>query len=325
MIRPGQPGEGNTTLQPDEYGDVGEWNEADVSFVTMMIDHHLQALDMADLATTRAADDGVTALSERIAAAQGPEIHALVAWLEARRLPVPAAAEALDGTGPRTQDLDHEDHDPEDMPGMLTDEQMVVLEGADGPDFDRLFLEGMILHHQGAVDMASTTLVDGLDLYAGELAADVVAGQAAEIGRMEEMLAACERALAAFTVRDGGPTSGFLDRPPDRQRVAQCRVEVVELGSASVPVDSRTVLKKQRADAARITSRISPSSRPRSRSSVRSDSVMAAAPLATLSARSMTARSIGESWTVSCPSAAARTASAPMWCSARIAPCAREQ
>jgi uncharacterized protein (DUF305 family) len=191
VVQPGRPGEENRTLSPEEYGPESEWNDADVAFVTLMIDHHLQALEMADLATTRAQDADVVGLAERITAAQGPEIHALVGWLQGRDLAVPAAAAELDGTGPRTPGGtdDHAgEHDGSTPHGMLSAAQLEALADATGAEFDRLFLEGMILHHQGAVGMAQTAMVDGTDLYAGEMAADVASGQDAEIARMQQML-----------------------------------------------------------------------------------------------------------------------------------------
>lgn len=190
VVQPGQPGEAASTTAPEDFAgpaDRGEWNQADVTFVTDMIGHHLQALDMAALAPDRAEDDGVVALAERITAAQGPEIHALAAWLQERELPVPADAENLDGTGPRVPDAGH-GHGEGGTAGMLSAEQMSALEAASGAEFDRLFLEGMIQHHQGALDMADVELVDGQDTYALEIAADTAAGQGAEIDRMRGLL-----------------------------------------------------------------------------------------------------------------------------------------
>ncbi len=190
VVQPGRPGETASTTAPEDFAgpaEPGEWNQADVAFVTDMIGHHLQALDMAALAPDRAEDDDVVALAERIAAAQGPEIHALAAWLQERELPVPAGAESLDGTGPRVPDAGH-DHGEDGMAGMLSAAQMSALEAASGAEFDRLFLEGMIQHHQGALDMAGVVLVDGQDAYALEIAADTAAGQGAEIDRMRGLL-----------------------------------------------------------------------------------------------------------------------------------------
>ncbi|MCB7136023.1 DUF305 domain-containing protein [Cellulosimicrobium marinum] len=190
VLQPGRPGDDTSTTAPEDFAGplaTGEWNQADVTFVTSMITHHLQALDMAALAPDRVASPEVATLAERITAAQGPEIHGLAAWLAERDLPVPAEAEQLDGTGPRVPATGHT-HDHDGMAGMLSDAQMQALEDATGADFDRLFLEGMIQHHQGALDMADVVLVDGQDTYALEIAADTAAGQSAEIGRMQGLL-----------------------------------------------------------------------------------------------------------------------------------------
>ncbi|WP_435737414.1 DUF305 domain-containing protein [Cellulosimicrobium sp. PMB13] len=190
VVQPGRPGEDATTTAPEDFdgpSSTGRWNEADVTFVTSMIGHHLQALDMAALAPERAEAPEVVGFAERVTAAQGPEIHALAAWLQERELPVPVEVEALDGTGPRVPGTGHE-HDHDAMAGMLSAEQLAALEAATGPEFDRLFLEGMIQHHQGALDMVDVVLVEGQDTYALEIAAETAAGQGAEIDRLRGLL-----------------------------------------------------------------------------------------------------------------------------------------
>jgi len=194
VVQPGRPGEDATTTAPEDYeasAEQGSWNQADVAFVAGMIEHHLQALEIAALAPDRAQSDDVRAFAERVTAAQGPEVHALASWLQARDLEVPEGADGAGGTGPRAPDGGGPGHDHGDgLAGMLTDEQMAALEAADGAAFDRLFLEGMIQHHQGALDMVDVVLVDGQDLFANEIAADTAAGQGGEIDRMRDLLAA---------------------------------------------------------------------------------------------------------------------------------------
>ena len=90
--------------------------------------------------------------------------------------------------GDDPHEYDHSEHGHDPMMGMLTDRQMRQLEHARGAEFDRLFLRGMIQHHEGAIDMASTVARKGTDLLVGELAADVTATQAAEISRMQQLL-----------------------------------------------------------------------------------------------------------------------------------------
>jgi uncharacterized protein (DUF305 family) len=181
VLQPGRPGEGAATVDPDEVRTEREWNHADVAFTQMMIPHHAQALEMSRLADTRAHDERVKSLARRIQGAQGPEIMSMAAWLDARNIDVPKAAED-------PSSYDHGAHGHSEMAGMLTDEQMAQLEAADGRRFDQLFLKGMISHHRGAVKMAQTAATEGVDLQVAEMAADVAVGQAAEIQRMRELL-----------------------------------------------------------------------------------------------------------------------------------------
>lgn len=181
VIEPGRPGEPATTVEPGDVPAGDEFNEADVAFVQMMIPHHAQALTMCRLAARRAQDDRVLSLARRIRGAQGPEIVAMSAWLDARHIDVPKAGEDPSA-------YDHGAHGHGSMMGMLTDEEMGALAAAKGPRFDRLFLKSMIGHHQGAVAMAQDAARDGADVRAAEMASDVVAGQSAEIQRMRELL-----------------------------------------------------------------------------------------------------------------------------------------
>ncbi len=196
VVQPGKPGEPARTVAPEDYVDDGStaprWNQADVDYVTHMISHHLQALEMSALAADRARHEQVRAIAARIGDTQGAEIHGLAAWLQERGLPVPVEVGQLDGSGPRVPGGGHEDHGGqgahEDMPGMLTADQLAAMEAASGTEFDRLFLEGMIQHHEGAVDMSVTVLREGEDGRTEELANDVGAGQAAEIDRLRDIL-----------------------------------------------------------------------------------------------------------------------------------------
>jgi uncharacterized protein (DUF305 family) len=174
ILQPGRPGEANQTLPPDATVPSAPFNDADASFMRMMIPHHAQALEMSELARTRASDEDVLSLARRIEGAQGPEIRSMSSWLASRGLALPEAGE-------------HSGHSSGPMMGMLTEEQMAELEAARGAEFDRLYLAGMIQHHQGAVDMAGEELEAGSDLLALELAADISTGQLAEIRRMEDL------------------------------------------------------------------------------------------------------------------------------------------
>jgi uncharacterized protein (DUF305 family) len=169
VLQPGAPGETADTIAPSD----AEWNQTDATFVTMMIPHHAQALEMTELAVTRAASDEVKSLARSITAAQGPEIVAMSGWLQARGLEVPAAGDLPDHAG---------------MPGMLTPEQLKELGAARGEEFDRLFLTRMIAHHEGALTMAAPVLSKGSDILAMEMAQDVEASQKSEIGIMQKLL-----------------------------------------------------------------------------------------------------------------------------------------
>jgi len=156
-------------------------SEADVRFMTGMIGHHAQALVMAGFAPASGAGRPVRTLAARIINAQQDEIALMRRWLRDRGRPEPEVGE----TG-------HMDHAPH-MPGMLSPEQLQDLEGARGPEFDRLFLTYMIQHHEGAVVMVRELFsTDGAaqDEVAFKLASDIQVDQITEIARMRSMLEA---------------------------------------------------------------------------------------------------------------------------------------
>ena len=157
--------------------------EADVRFLQRMIGHHAQALTMAALVPTRSRRPELRTLAERIDATQREELTLMRRWLETRGQSVPSAdAHAGHGSG---------DHAA--MPGMLTPDELTRLERADGPAFDRLFLEGMIRHHEGALTMVQeffATPGAAQDPEIFRLASDVDADQRAEIRRMRALLTA---------------------------------------------------------------------------------------------------------------------------------------
>ncbi|SOC56049.1 DUF305 domain-containing protein [Ornithinimicrobium cerasi] len=181
VIIPGRPGEEPTVLEPGETGEVlgGGFTEAEARFMEQMIPHHAQALEMAELAEERAEDEQLKVFAERIAISQGPEIDVMTTWLTDRGLPVPEVE-------PTSEHGPHSTH--AGMPGMVTPEQMVILEKARGVEFERTFLTYMIAHHQGAIEMAQPVLGGALDPRAEEMANDVSNKQAIEIERMQEML-----------------------------------------------------------------------------------------------------------------------------------------
>ncbi|HSK26749.1 MAG TPA: DUF305 domain-containing protein [Jiangellales bacterium] len=178
VIIPGRPGEEPTVLEPGDTGEVlgAGYSEAEVRFMEQMIPHHSQALAMAALVPDRAVDEQLKIFAERIQISQGPEIEVMETWLQDRGLPVPSEAARND----------HAAH--AGMPGMLTPLQMQSLAEATGVEFERQFLTYMIAHHQGAIEMAQPVVSAAFDPKAQEMANDVNAKQAVEIGIMQEML-----------------------------------------------------------------------------------------------------------------------------------------
>jgi uncharacterized protein (DUF305 family) len=182
VIAPGRPGEPAGTLSPDEAREAArdsyaEPNAADVAFMSKMIDHHAQALEMADLAETHASDGSVRRLAERIATAQEPEVGVMEDWLDDN---AEGDAEGQDGHHGRHGHA-------ADMPGMASEEELAALRAARGADFDARFLDLMITHHEGAVEMATDEAAQGSDSFVVELAAEMAATQGAEIDRMENL------------------------------------------------------------------------------------------------------------------------------------------
>jgi len=162
------------------------YSDADVEFMTGMIPHHAQAVIMAGWAPTHGARKDVAILCERILVGQRDEILLMQNWLRDRGQPVPDASSTR-----MKMKMNGMEHDML-MPGMLTDEEMAALDRARGPEFDRLFLEGMIRHHQGALDMVDVlfdSFGGGQDEKMYKFASDVYADQQIEINRMKEMLA----------------------------------------------------------------------------------------------------------------------------------------
>jgi uncharacterized protein (DUF305 family) len=170
-------------------GDV--FNDADVDFATAMIPHHAQALAMVDLTRGRELSAQVRQLTEDIQAAQGPEIEKMVDWLTEWDQPVPETmrdhANAEDSDGMSGHDMN--DETDSDMPGMMTDEELANLEAAQGQEFEDMWLEMMIEHHEGAIEMAQDEQADGAFELAIDLAESIETSQQAEIDHMRELLA----------------------------------------------------------------------------------------------------------------------------------------
>lgn len=168
------------------------FTQADVDFMIGMIGHHAQALIMSRLAPENGASAQVQTLAARIINAQRDEIRTMQTWLRRRGQPVPEVN--IDGLNLMIHipGMDHEEHaDHTNMPGMLSQEQLVELSKAKGTEFDRLFLRYMIDHHTGAVIMVRNLVsTDGAaqEEDAFRLASDIQVDQITEIERMKLML-----------------------------------------------------------------------------------------------------------------------------------------
>ena len=163
------------------------FSQADVDFMQGMIPHHAQAVKMGRWAPTRGSNKQLLVLCERIVVGQADEIKLMQQWLSDRGQEVPAADSMRHKM--KMGDMVHEML----MPGMMTDEEMAALEKARGKEWDRLFLVGMIKHHEGAIKMVEELMntqggATGDDMF--KFASDVFADQSTEIEVMKQMLAA---------------------------------------------------------------------------------------------------------------------------------------
>ena len=192
-----------SAAQTASNGDV--FNSADVEFATAMIQHHAQALAMVALADGRPLDPDVKKLTEQIRDAQAPEIETMTDWLDSWGQEVPATVndhahgghdmdgmEGMDGSGGASASADSGTSMGDDtgagMPGMMTAEQMDELENASDAEFQDMWLQMMVEHHQGAIEMAKDEVDQGTFGDAIALAKSIESSQQAEIDTMEEML-----------------------------------------------------------------------------------------------------------------------------------------
>ena len=180
IIQPGSPGEPSRQISVEEASDLAglRYSEADVKFMQGMISHHRQAMEMSALVDERSNREAVEALAERISLSQEDEISMMAGWLEDRDFETPA-------------DDAHHDPDYDLMPGMLSPEEMEQLEAAEGFEFDSLFLNFMIDHHEGALTMVNNLLNQPGSAQDSELyrfTTDVTSDQTSEIERMITML-----------------------------------------------------------------------------------------------------------------------------------------
>ncbi|MFD8501263.1 DUF305 domain-containing protein [Streptomyces sp. NPDC059687] len=148
------------------------YNDADVHFAQMMIPHHEQAVEMAKLADGRAADSEIKNIASKIEKAQDPEIKTMTGWLQSWGKPTAMG----------------------DMPGMdmgdgmMSEKDMKELEAMKGTEFDKMFAQMMIDHHNGAISMAKTEQKDGKNADAVKMAGDIGTGQSAEVTQLQSIL-----------------------------------------------------------------------------------------------------------------------------------------
>jgi uncharacterized protein (DUF305 family) len=185
VVQPGAPGEPSTVLDEVPEREPAEHTAADTAFMQGMIAHHVQALRMTRLVPDRTARDDIPLFAERMDVSQEAEIDLMRDWLADRGEDVPSLS----------ADHDHGLGDGELMPGMLTEDELLTLEAAEGPAFDRLFLESMIRHHEGALAMVDRLFEDGggQEPEIGQFAQHVQADQGIELGRMHAMLEDLDR------------------------------------------------------------------------------------------------------------------------------------
>ena len=192
IFQPGAPGAPARIITPGEAVALSRstFTADDVAFMQHMIMHHAQAVEMVGLLETRGASPTVQLMGRRIALSQQAEMELMRDWLTQRGQPLEMAG--MSG-------MDHSAHtghampasDIPIMPGMLSPAQMQTLAAASGPAFDRLFLQGMIQHHQGALDMVDALLAHpgaAEDTLLSDFTASVVSDQSAEILRMQSIL-----------------------------------------------------------------------------------------------------------------------------------------
>ncbi|WP_225831439.1 DUF305 domain-containing protein [Streptomyces sp. NK08204] len=160
----------------------GSHNAQDVSFAQGMIPHHRQAVAMADLTASRAKSQSVKDLAAKIKQAQDPEINTMSGWLKAWGEKVP------DGSMPGMESMPGMGHSASSMPGMMSADDMDKLKGLSGDPFDKAFLQMMISHHRGAIEMAKTEQAKGAYGPAETMAKSIVTSQSAEITEMNKML-----------------------------------------------------------------------------------------------------------------------------------------
>ncbi len=182
VVQPGAPGQPTTHLPADTHATVPPVSSADIAFMQGMIMHHSQAVEMTALIPSRTKNPQVRLLGAKISSSQSDEMLFMKRWLAARSQPTSMPMDDMPGMDMSAMPL---------MPGMLTPSQMQALRSAHDADFDRLFLTGMIQHHNGALIMVKdlfNTAGAGQDADLFNFATDADNTQRAEIRIMQSLL-----------------------------------------------------------------------------------------------------------------------------------------
>jgi uncharacterized protein (DUF305 family) len=183
VVQPGAPGQPTRTLPPSTRATLPPRSPKDVEFMQGMIMHHAQAVEMTALIESHTENKELRLLGARISQSQSDEMKFMKRWLEARGEPVSPPKPEMPGHDMSSHHML--------MPGMLTPKQMDALRKAKGAEFDHLFLNGMIQHHNGALIMVKDlfdTAGAGQDAELFNFATDVDSGQRAEVRIMQTML-----------------------------------------------------------------------------------------------------------------------------------------
>jgi uncharacterized protein (DUF305 family) len=197
IFQPGAPGAESRVISAAEAVDLSRttFTPGDVAFMQHMLVHHAQAVEMVTLLRERGADPTVRLMGERIARSQEAEMALMRDWLTQRGQPVEMPrmdhSAHLNHAGMEHGDMAMAASDTPLMPGMLSPRQMQALAASSGPAFDRLFLQGMIQHHQGALDMVEGLLAQqgaAEDPMLSDFTTSVVGDQSMEILRMQSLL-----------------------------------------------------------------------------------------------------------------------------------------
>ncbi len=185
IVKPGAPGQPTTTLSAPPEKSIAKYTPADAKFMQGMLHHHAQAIEMVDLLKTRTQRKDMKLLGLKIEVSQNDEMKMMRNWLKDRGEEVPmdhghGQMMMMSGGGMMPP-----------MPGMLTEKQMKALAAAKGPAFDKLFLNGMIQHHLGALTMVDELFATpgaGQESIIFDFASHVDADQRMDISRMRAML-----------------------------------------------------------------------------------------------------------------------------------------